>query len=286
MTHRTLVDRLCACAAALAALLALPGVAAADTSSASSDTTSAPTAVTGGTSVTLPTATVDPPVLVVGGAITVRTRPAAYLGDVLNFHGTAAPGDAGATVVIETLASGGDAWTTLATATVERGGTFLARWRTNVIGHVTVRAVISSTAAAARAGQRMAPESSEVGEVAVYQPAVATYFGPGLYGSQTACGETLTPALVGVANRTLPCGTPVEVDYDGRTLVVPVVDRGPYANGADWDLTAATAEALGMTETETVGTIVDPSSPTTPDTSSPASPVTAAYEQTTGGVAG
>jgi rare lipoprotein A (peptidoglycan hydrolase) len=28
-------------------------------------------------------------------------------------------------------------------------------------------------------------------------------------------------------------------------MVVPVIDRGPYANHADWDLTAAAAKALG-----------------------------------------
>jgi rare lipoprotein A (peptidoglycan hydrolase) len=34
-----------------------------------------------------------------------------------------------------------------------------------------------------------------------------------------------------------------------------VIDRGPYANNASWDLTQATAEALGITGTETIGAI-------------------------------
>ena len=42
---------------------------------------------------------------------------------------------------------------------------------------------------------------------------IATWFGPGFYGKKTACGQTLTPAIVGVANRTLPCGTLVKVSY-------------------------------------------------------------------------
>jgi rare lipoprotein A (peptidoglycan hydrolase) len=58
-----------------------------------------------------------------------------------------------------------------------------------------------------------------------------------------------------VANRTLPCGTPVALYYNGRTLVVPVIDRGPYANGADWDLTAATAKKLGVTGTNTIAAV-------------------------------
>jgi rare lipoprotein A len=52
--------------------------------------------------------------------------------------------------------------------------------------------------------------------------------------------------MIGLANRTLRCGESVAVYYHGRTLVVPVIDRGPYANGADWDLTEATGKALGI----------------------------------------
>ncbi len=84
--------------------------------------------------------------------------------------------------------------------------------------------------------------------------AIATWFGPGLYGKQTACGQTLTKAVVGVANRTLPCGTLVDVTYAGRSVTVPVLDRGPYGHGASWDLTAGAAEALGVTETVRVVT--------------------------------
>ena len=50
---------------------------------------------------------------------------------------------------------------------------------------------------------------------AVHTSAIATWFGPGFYGKKTACGQTLTPAVVGVANRTLPCGTLVKVNYRG-----------------------------------------------------------------------
>src|SRR5437763_10466572 len=80
--------------------------------------------------------------------------------------------------------------------------------------------------------------------------ALATWFGPGFYGRRTACGQVLTPAVVGVANRTLPCGTLVKFGYKGRVATVPVIDRGPYAhNGAQWDLTSGAAAALGMSDT-------------------------------------
>ncbi len=86
---------------------------------------------------------------------------------------------------------------------------------------------------------------------------VATWFGPGFYGQKTACGQTMSPVIVGVASRTLPCGTLVLVDYKGHRLTVPVIDRGPYANnGAMWDLTWGAASALTITETVRVKTKV------------------------------
>jgi rare lipoprotein A (peptidoglycan hydrolase) len=100
--------------------------------------------------------------------------------------------------------------------------------------------------------------------------ALATWFGPGFYGQHTACGQTLTPATVGVANRKLPCGTLVKVTYHGQGLTVPVVDRGPYANGADWDLTAAAAQSLGIEETVRIVTTVVGAVPNTPTLGQPA----------------
>ncbi|OLD51810.1 MAG: hypothetical protein AUI58_05810 [Chloroflexi bacterium 13_1_40CM_2_70_6] len=74
---------------------------------------------------------------------------------------------------------------------------------------------------------------------------VASYFGPGLYGNRTACGQTLTTTLQGVAHRTLPCGSAVRLSYAGRSVTVPVVDRGPNVAGREFDLTYATKIALG-----------------------------------------
>jgi len=99
----------------------------------------------------------------------------------------------------------------------------------------------------------------------VRKAALATWFGPGFYGQRTACGQTLTPAFVGVANRTLPCGTLVKVSYKGRRLTLPVIDRGPYGhNGADWDLTTEAAHALGMEDTARIGARIVGSVPNTP----------------------
>jgi hypothetical protein len=43
--------------------------------------------------------------------------------------------------------------------------------------------------------------------------------------------------------------------YQGRTLVVPVVDRGPFTAGVEWDLTAAAAHTLGFTQSGRLGAI-------------------------------
>jgi rare lipoprotein A (peptidoglycan hydrolase) len=73
----------------------------------------------------------------------------------------------------------------------------------------------------------------------------ATWYGPGLYGAHTACGQTLRPTTIGVAHRTLPCGTKVTFAYHGHYVIAPVIDRGPYGPaGRDFDLTWATRQAL------------------------------------------
>jgi hypothetical protein len=74
----------------------------------------------------------------------------------------------------------------------------------------------------------------------------ATWYGPGLYGNHTACGQLLRPHTVGVAHRSLPCGTAVKFAYHGRRIVTRVIDRGPYSIGNSWDLTHAAARALGF----------------------------------------
>jgi len=113
---------------------------------------------------------------------------------------------------------------------------------------------------------------------------IATWFGPGFYGKQTACGQTLTPAVVGVANRTLPCGTLVSVTYDGHSLTVPVLDRGPYGHRASWDLTSGAAQALGITETVRIATQIVGKTTNTPTLGLP--PASASETLSGGALAG
>ena len=81
---------------------------------------------------------------------------------------------------------------------------------------------------------------------------LATWYGPDFFGNETACGETLTPRTVGVAHRTLPCGSKVVIRYEGHYLRTKVVDRGPFANGAKWDLTQRAARRLGFETTDEI----------------------------------
>ena len=74
----------------------------------------------------------------------------------------------------------------------------------------------------------------------------ATWYGPGLYGNHTACGQILRPGTIGVAHRNLPCGTTVKFVYRGRYLITKVIDRGPYTAGHAWDLTNGAREVLGF----------------------------------------
>jgi rare lipoprotein A (peptidoglycan hydrolase) len=57
---------------------------------------------------------------------------------------------------------------------------------------------------------------------------------------------------VGVAHRTLPCGTRVTIGHGGEYLTTRVIDRGPYVKGVKWDLTAAAAKRVGLEYTEPV----------------------------------
>jgi len=84
----------------------------------------------------------------------------------------------------------------------------------------------------------------------------ASWYGPGFWGNQTACGQKLKHKTIGVAHKKLPCGTKVAFNKGGRWLRTKVIDRGPYVKGRTWDLTQGAAEALGMEYTESVRSAV------------------------------
>jgi rare lipoprotein A len=83
-----------------------------------------------------------------------------------------------------------------------------------------------------------------IGRANVYRFAAASWYGPGLYGNRLGCGGTLRPGRVGVAHKSLPCGTGLRLRHRGRTVHVRVIDRGPYVGGREYDLTETTARKL------------------------------------------
>ena len=74
------------------------------------------------------------------------------------------------------------------------------------------------------------------------------WYGPGFYGKRTACGVNADPQH-DRPRRTARCAaasTRRGLLRGHARSSVPVIDRGPYANDADWDLTMATGRALGI----------------------------------------
>jgi hypothetical protein len=135
----------------------------------------------------------------------------------------------------------------LGTAQANAAGDFSLVWTPPKSGRYSVRV--------APAGAASAATTPAVGSFAVYRRQKATWYGPESYGSRTACGIKLTRSTLGVAHKTLPCGTQVEFFLRGRRITVPVIDRGPYANGAIWDLTLTAMRQLGSSSTETLGAL-------------------------------
>jgi hypothetical protein len=114
---------------------------------------------------------------------------------------------------------------------------------------------------------RFAPESATTGalrvrtegaqrripHVRVFRNALVSWYGPGFYGHPVACGGApLGYNQLGVAHKTLPCGTKLTLRYHGRTVHVRVIDRGPYVGDREFDLTGATKDRLHF---DGVGTI-------------------------------
>jgi hypothetical protein len=162
------------------------------------------------------------------------TKHSVLSGDSVALRGKVRPGGAHQVKLVV----GGPDRQTLAVRT-KSNGTFRVKWDAGAIGNYHVEAFGVH-------GKRVRGSHSKVRHLTSYRFAGASYYGPGLYGNGVACGGTLEPGTLGVANKTLPCGTMVKLRYNGRAITVPVIDRGPYVAGRDYDLTEATKDRLGF----------------------------------------
>ncbi len=86
-----------------------------------------------------------------------------------------------------------------------------------------------------------------------FQRGAASWYGPGFHGRRTASGERFNSYDMTAAHRSLPFGTRLRVvnEANGRSVVVRVNDRGPFAHRRIIDLAKGPAQALGLTSTGT-----------------------------------
>jgi rare lipoprotein A len=171
-----------------------------------------------------PARSTEPP-----GILTTATKLNVVVGSHARVSGRLAPAQAGKPVSLQRQSRGH--WRTVDRTTTRPGGGFRLGLRPRAAGSARMRVAAG-------------PERRALGRLNAYRHAVASWYGPGLYGSRLACGGRLTPATLGVAHRSLPCGARVTLRKGARILRVRVVDRGPFVGGREFDLTAATRARL------------------------------------------
>lgn len=135
------------------------------------------------------------------------------------------------------IAQSDGSWATVARARASRSGSFRATWRPASSGRFTLRAVTEGAPAS----------STATTTVSVMRRTVATWYDQA--GSTTACGVDLKKDTLGVAHKSLPCGTVLEFSFRGRSVTAPVIDRGPFVKGVSYDLTIAAARKIGFVST-------------------------------------
>jgi rare lipoprotein A len=171
-------------------------------------------------------------------SLTVRRLDLNVLADhVSTIAGVLEPGLSGQMVQLQALGARG--WSTIASTRTGRGGRYRVRYVPPHAGSERVRLRFAGDATDLAARRSL-------GRLNVYRLAEASWYGGG---GGLACGGELTSATMGVANKTLPCGTLVTLRYGERTVQVRVIDRGPYVAGREFDLTEATKRALGFGDT-------------------------------------
>jgi rare lipoprotein A len=153
-------------------------------------------------------------------------------GEPVRVAGRLLPGRAGRVVSLQGHSAAG--WRTLAHGRTGGRGGFAVRYTPGATGIGRHLRVLFK-------GDRGNARSVDAaGATTVYRQSLASWYQDG---GSTACGFH---AGLGVANKTLPCGTKVRFRHAGHTVTATVDDRGPYVGGREWDLNQNTAAALGF----------------------------------------
>lgn len=131
-------------------------------------------------------------------------------------------------------------WLKVASGSAARDGSFKLSWRAPVSGRFLARAV---TTGSNRSGLTAAPTTV----ITVHKKTQATWYDQA--GTTSACGVKLRKKTIGVAHKTLPCGTLLDFSFRGKSIAVPVIDRGPFVSGISYDFTIEVAKRLGFVNT-------------------------------------
>jgi hypothetical protein len=169
--------------------------------------------------------------------LNVRTGRTARVG------GRLTPAAPGRTVTLERRGARG--WKTIDKARTSRTGRFTLKYRTRAVDTAQVRVRFSGS-------RDVRGKSRRVGRLNVFRPALASWYGPGLFGNKLGCGGTLNAGTIGVAHKSLPCGTKLVLRKGSRIVRAKVIDRGPYVGAREFDLTQATKQRLGFGSTGTI----------------------------------
>ncbi len=127
-------------------------------------------------------------------------------------------------------------WVVIASARTGADGRFRLRYRARALGTWPIEVSF-------RGGADADGTVRHLGILTSFRVAIASWYGGG---GPLACGGYLTSSTIGVANKTLPCGTWLTLRYGARSVRVQVIDRGPFVPGREFDLTEATKQVLGF----------------------------------------
>ncbi len=161
-------------------------------------------------------------------------------GRTVRVSGRVRPAIAGRLVVLQRR--GHRRWVTIDRGRTAAGGRYDLRYRTRATMSAAIRVRVAGSPGASRRTRR-------IGRIEAFRPALASWYGSG---QGLACGGRLTPGMMGVAHKSLPCGTRITIRYRGRQVRVPVVDRGPFSGAREFDLGPGVRAALRF---DGVGTV-------------------------------
>jgi rare lipoprotein A len=189
------------------------------------------------------TATAAAPAKAASSLRVTKRRLNVRAGRTARVSGRLAPAGAGRTVTLERRTGRG--WKTIDKDRTNAAGAFTLTERSRRVDSAAVRVRFAGDG-------RTGPATRRAGRLNVFRPALASWYGPGLYGNKLGCGGRLSAGTVGVAHKSLPCGTDLVLRKGDRFVRAKVIDRGPYVGAREFDLTQATKHRLGFGSTGTV----------------------------------